>query len=353
MKKILKYILLAVGGVAIIVAAAATYLVLTFNPNDYKPQIIKAVKDSKQRNLKLDGDIKLTFFPSIGASLSKISLSEFRSEREFAAIDSAHVSLSLLPLLSKHVVVNEVAVSGVKAELVKHKDGKLNIDDLLSKDAAPAENKPAAPAAPAGAPLKFDIASVSVDKTALSYRDEASGAQYSVKDLSIKTGRIANGSPSKFGLSVVVQANQPKLDITVQMNATLTFDLQKKLYRADGMELHATGNALDISNLNVKANGDVNANLGTQEFGAKKLLATVSGTQGKNNFGATLDVPAISLTRDKYSAEKLTLNAKLDSAIGNIVAVLSLPGVEGNAQSFKISALTLDAEMQQPEQTFK
>ena len=356
MNKILKYGLLGVGGIVAVTVAGVIYVAATFNPNDYKPQIIKAVKDNKQRNLKLDGDIKLTFFPNIGASLGKISLSEFKSEQEFASIDSAHVSLALLPLFSRQVVVNEVAISGVKAKLVKHKDGKLNIDDLLSKDAAqaPDASKPAARSTPAtGAPIKFDIASISLDKTALSYRDEASGAQYAVKDLSFKTGRIANGVPGKIELSVIVQANQPKLDIAAQMKTTLTFDLEKNIYRAEGMDMQVKGSALDISNLNVKANGDVNANPGTQEFGAKKLAVTVSGTQGKNNFDAKLDAPSLNLTRDKYSGEKLVLEAKLDGAIGNIVAALSLPGVEGNAQSFKISALTLDAEMKQPEQTFK
>ena len=96
------------------------------------------MKDSKQRNLRLDGDIKLSFFPNIGASLSKVSLSEFRSDKEFAAIESARVSLALMPLLRKQVVVDEVAVSGLKATLVKHKDGTTNIDDLLGQ----AEQKP-------------------------------------------------------------------------------------------------------------------------------------------------------------------------------------------------------------------
>src|SRR5512135_1581975 len=110
MNKYIKYSLWTVGGLVIVVAAALTYVALTFDPNAYKPKIIQAVKESKQRTLKLDGDIKLTFFPSIGASLGKVSLSEFQSEQEFASIESAKVSLALLPLLSKQVVVDEVAV---------------------------------------------------------------------------------------------------------------------------------------------------------------------------------------------------------------------------------------------------
>jgi AsmA protein len=318
MKKILKYVLIAVGVIVLVVGSVAAYLLLTFDPNTYKPQIIKAVKDKTQRDLKLDGEIKLTIFPSIGVSINKISLSEYRSQQEFAAIDSAHVSLALIPLLSKHMVVNEVSASGVKVALVKRKDGKLNIDDLISGGAAKPEGKPAAPAA-AGAPVKFDIAAVSVEKTALTYRDEASGAQYSVKDLSIKTGRIANGVPGKIELGVSIQGNQPKVDIAVHLKTTLTFDLEKKLYRVEGLDLQAKGVAAGITNLDVTASGDISANLSANEIGAKKFAVNVSGSQGKNNFSVAL----------------------------------SLPGVESNAKTFKISDLALDAEMKQPEQDFK
>src|SRR3970040_2586844 len=108
MNKYLKYGLWSVGAVVPLLVAVLAYIALTFDPNSYKPQIIQAVKDSKQRTLRLDGDIKLRFFPSIGASLGKVSLSEFQSEQEFVAVESASVSLKLLPLLYKPIVVDEV-----------------------------------------------------------------------------------------------------------------------------------------------------------------------------------------------------------------------------------------------------
>ena len=344
MNKILKYGLIGTGAVIGIAVAGAAYIAATFNPNDYKAQIIQAVKDSKQRSLRLDGDIKLSFFPNIGANLGKVSLSEFNSDKEFAAVETARVSLALMPLLSKQVVINEVAVSGLKAALVKHKNGTANIDDLLGKDEKKKDN---------GQQVKFDIAAVSIEKTSLSYRDETTGAQYAIKDLNLKTGRIANGVPTKIDLSFNAQANQPKLDITAQLKTILTFDLEKQRYQLEGLDLQASGAALDIGNLKLKAGGDASADLTTQEFGAKKFTLNATGTKAKDNFEAKLDAPALSLTKDKFSGDKLTLNARLDGASGNVAAALSLPGLEGNAQSFKSSAFTLDLDMKQPEQTFK
>ncbi len=350
MNKILKYGLLGAGAIVAVAVAGVAYVAATFNPNDYKAQIIKAVKDSKQRNLRLDGDIKLSFYPNIGASLSKVSLSEFKSDKEFAAIESARVSIALMPLLHKQVVVDEVSVSGLKATLVKHKDGSTNIDDLLGEAGQKPQQQQNAVSGP---PVKFDIASVAVEKTDLNYRDDGSGAQYAIRDLTLKTGRIAIGEPDKIDLSATIQANQPKLDINTQLKTVLMFDPGKQKYQLQGLELKASGSALDISNLKVQASGDMSADLATQEFTAKNFVLNANGVKAKDKFDATLDAPSLNLAKDRYSGDKLKLNATLDASFGNIAASLSLPDVEGNAQSFKVSALSLDLDVKQPEQAFK
>jgi AsmA protein len=342
MNKVVKYGLLGAGALVGVAVAVGTYLAATFNPNDYKAQIIQTVKDSRQRTLHLDGDIKLSFFPSIGANLGKVSLSEFKSDQTFASVDAARVSLALLPLLSKQVVVNEVTVSGLSATLIKHRDGTTNIDDLLNKDQKPSDSKQ---------PVKFDIAAVHIEKTNLTYRDEGSGAEYAIKDLNLKTGRIANGVPGKINLSVGIQANQPKLDITTQLATTLTFDLDKQQYQLKDMDLKVAGSALDITGLDIKASGDAGANLATQEFSANKFELTAKGNRAQAPFEAVLNAPALNLAKDKYSGENVRLNAKLDS--GNIVAALTLPDISGNAQAFKVSSLALDLSAQMPDQAFK
>lgn len=353
MNKILKYILLGTGSFIGVAVTGAVYLAATFNPNDYKVKIIQTVKETKQRDLRLDGDIKLSFFPNIGAELGKTSLSEIRSEKEFAAIENMRVSLALIPLLSRQVVVDEVTVSGLKATLVRQKDGSTNIDDLLGT-----KKKSATPAKPdrqrsESQKIYFDISAVSINKTDLVYRDEDSGVQYAIKDLNLDTGRIANNVPCQINLSVVVQANQPPMDIASHLTTTLTFDLDKQWYRLEDMVMEASGTALDISDLKMQASGDVSADLSKQEFTAAKFTLKAAGIKAKENFDTTFEAPALSLTKDTFSGEKLLLNAKLEGDSGTIVAAFSLPGLEGTAQSFKSNAFVLDVDVKQAEQTLK
>ena len=339
--KIVKYLLIACGGLIVVVGGVVAYIAATFNPNSYKPQVIQMVKDKKQRDLKLEGDIKLKFWPSIGADLGKISLSEFKSDKEFAAVDSLRVSLKLMPLLSKKLVVDEVEIKGVRATIVKFKDGRMNIDDLLSKEEKKQEQ------------FEFDIDHVVVETAALTYRDEAQGAQYALSNVNLKTGRIAPNVPGKIDLSVTIQGNKPKVDISIALKTKLTFDLEQQVFSLQDMGLDAKGAAADINNLNVKATGGVLAKLKAGELTTDKLAVAMTGVSGKNNLDIKFDAPKLQITKDKAIGDKVTVAAKITGPGGVTIANVVLPSIEGTAAAFKSAGMTLDLDIKQGDQTIK
>lgn len=339
--KIVKYLLIACGGLIVVVGGVVAYIAATFNPNSYKPQVIQMVKDKKQRDLKLEGDIKLKFWPSIGADLGKISLSEFKSDKEFAAVDSLRVSLKLMPLLSKKLVVDEVEIKGVRATIVKFKDGRMNIDDLLSKEEKKQEQ------------FEFDIDHVAVENAALTYRDEAQGAQYALSNVNLKTGRIAPNVPGKIDLSMTIQGNKPKVDISIALKTKLTFDLEQQVFSLQDMGLDAKGAAADINNLNVKATGGVLAKLKAGELTTDKLAVAMTGVSGKDNLDIKFDAPKLQITKDKAIGDKVTVAAKITGPGGVTIANVVLPSIEGTAAAFKSAGMTLDLDIKQGDQTIK
>ena len=340
--KIVKYLLMAFAGVAVLLGGVVAYIAATFDPNSYKPQIIQLVKDKKQRTLKLDGEIKLKFWPSIGADLGKLALSEFKSDAEFAAVESARVSLKLMPLLSKKVVVDEVEISGVRATVIKYKDGHLNIDDLLTKDDDKKQQQ-----------VEFDIDHVKIEKTTLTYRDEAQRASYSLSNMNLSTGRIAPNVPGKIDLSVTVQGDKPKVNLGISLKTRLTFDLENQVFSLENLELEAKGQAADISNLNAKASGGVTAKLKAGEFTTNGLSLALTAVSGKDNLDIKFDAPKLLITKDKASGDKVTIAAKITNAQGVTQANVVLPGIEGTAQAFKAAGMTLDLDMKHGEQSVK
>ncbi len=377
--KILKLLALACAGIAVLIGAVAAYVAATFDPNAYKPQIIQLVKDKKQRTLKIDGDIKLKFWPSIGADLGKLSLSDFQRDTEFAAVDSARVALKLMPLLSKKVVVDEVEIIGARATLIKYKDGRMNVDDLLSKEEKKEQEA-----------VAFDIAHVKIANSQLRYRDEALGAQYALSNVNLTTGRIAPNVPGKIDLSMTVQGDKPRLDLGVALNTRLTFDLDNQVFAFEGLGLETKGRALDMSNIDakitgskvdaklkageltanglalslaalqgktnritVKGAGSLSAKLGAGELTTNGLSVALTYANGKDNLDLKLDAPKLLITRDKASGDKVTVAAKLTHPQGVTVANIVLPGIEGTAQAFRAAAMTLDLDMKQGDQTVK
>ena len=339
--KIFKYLLLAFAGVALLIGGVVVYIAATFNPNDYKPQIIQLVKDKKQRTLKLDGDIKLKFWPSIGADLGKLALSEFKSEAEFASVENARVSLKVMPMLSKKFVVDELEITGARAAIVKFKDGRMNIDDLLSKDEQKQDQ------------VEFDIDHVNIANATLTYRDEAQRASYSLSKVNLKTGRIAPNVPSKVDLSMTVQSDKPKVNLGIALKTKITFDLENQVFALEGLGLEAKGQAADISNLSATAAGSVTAKLKAGELSTSGLSVAFTAVSGKDNLDVKLDAPKLLITKDKASGDQVKIAAKITNAQGATLVNVVLPGIEGTAQAFKAAGMTLDLDIKQGEQSVK
>jgi len=309
--KFLKWVLIAAGAVVLLFAGALAFIAATFDPNQYKAQMADLVKDKTQRTLTIEGDIRLMLFPKLGVHLGKTRFSEFRSERDFATLDDMRVSLALIPLLSKQVVVDQIQLDGLHANLVKHKDGKTNFDDLLGggeKKQAPVPQE--APARAQG-PIKLEVDGVRISKAGLTWKDEATGAEYVISDFNLKTGRIAPGVPAKFDLEATIRANEPKVDIKSQVGGTLMADLEKQLFSIAGLTVKLNGKAAGFSGLAAELSGTVGADLKKQTASAD-LAMKLDESKIKAKFAvadfaalrSTFDIAIDKLNVDKYLPAK-------------------------------------------------
>ena len=335
MPKIAKYVLIAIGGLVALLVVAAAIIAATFNPNDYKPLIIKLVQEKKQRTLAIPGDIKLTFFPKIGADLGKISISEHKGEAIFASVDSARVSLALFPLLSKQLVVDRVKIDGLTAHITRYKDGKTNFDDLLSKDDKESGQ------------IKFDIDGVSVSNTNVSFDDQTAGNKLEVTKLNLTTGKIANGKPSKLDLAADVKGSNPKLAVHVAVKSGFNMDLEQKHFLVNGLDAEVKGQVKDFSDLVAKLTGDADLRPSSKQFTLDDIKLTVKGKQSAQAFEVTLNAPKLAITDTKVQGGKLTGEAKIIEAGRSIAVTLAAPSFEGTPQAFQIPSLTVNADVKQ------
>ena len=319
--KWLKVSLITLSGLLLLLVAGAAILALSFDPNQYKDEVEKLVKEKSGRTLKFHGDVKLAFWPSIGVAVGKVTLSRRASAHDFAAFDAAHVSVRLLPLLRGEVLVDQVRVAGLKASVIRAKGGKFDFEDLLGAVGA----KPPAKAPPQAGKVKFDIAGIRLEDGTLAYSDEGSGQTLEIAHLDLSTGRIAEDVPGRMSLGAALKGKNPLVDAKVALEAGYRLSFARQEYALSGLALKVEGTAADFSRLALALSGDVRADVAKEsvnaDFTVKFDDTTIKAKTGMAGFDAPrysfdLDVDRINLDRYLVASPKAKpapgANAKVD-----------------------------------------
>lgn len=336
MPKVAKYVAIAIGVLIALLLIVIGIVAASFNPNDYKPLIVKLVQEKKERTLLIPGDIKLTFFPKIGADLGKVSLSEHKSGAEFASVNSARVSLALWPLLSKHLVVDRIAIDGLNVNLIRYKDGSTNVDDLLSKDQSQSSSNEQ---------IKFDIDSVHISNATVRFDDQQQNRKVELANVNIDSGEIANNVPSKVSLSADIKNNQPHVAINVAVKTGFTFDMDQKHYVLKDLDAAVNGALLDYTDVALKAAGDADLKMASEQFALDGVTLSASAKQAGKTIDAKFDVPKLAVTADKVSGGKISGDAKLVEGARTVTAQIAASSFDGTPQAFTVPDLTLNASI--------
>lgn len=342
--KALKILLYLVLGLVVLVVAAVAIFAMTFDPNRYKDDIQRIVKDKTGRTLELKGPLELAFWPSLGAKVSGVVLSEHGTSQPFVSLESAHASVALLPLLRGGVTVDRVRLSGLRAQIVKDKDGRFNFQDLIeqggAKPAAKAEKK--APDSKGG-PVAFDIAGVTIERAALAYRDLNSGQEIALNDLKLETGRIAENAEGKLEFATALKRNTPPLDAKLALNGRYAL-------KPESVALEFTGK-LDDSTIKGKA-AMARAKVAAYEFDLNidklnldRYLASSEKKQEKKP--EKKDGPAQSAPKDKDADAPVDLSGlKGLNAKGKVeIGALQVQGLKLAAVKTEIRAADGRAEV--------
>jgi AsmA protein len=309
-----------------LLVVTAVVLTLTFDPNDYKPLIVKLVKEKKQRTLTIEGDIKLAFWPKLGANLGKVSLSDHNSDKVFASMESAKVFVAVMPLLKKQLVVDTVRVDAVQANIVRYKDGTTNFDDLLSEEEESEE-------------IKFDIDGVKVGNSALTLVDEMGGRHIAISGLELQTGHVAKNEPIDLQAEFAVKADNPAMDAKVQFNGTLLADTEQKRYGAKGLVLAVQGDVATLKAADIKLSGDLEAKPEQTEFSVDGLKLALKANMGGQALSLDVDAPRLSALNGEVSGKQATVKLMRTQGEDMLSANLVVADLKGSPKAFQSSGI--------------
>ncbi len=336
--KILKYVAFILGGIAALLAVGAILLIATFDANRVKGELTRIVKETKNRTLAIEGDLALSFWPGIGVRLGRTRLSERESDKEFAALEGVRVSVAIMPLLSKQLVVDAIQLDGIKATLIRGKDGKFNFDDLLAKEKQESET------------VKFDVAGVKISNGQLVFRDDKTDQTFTLGNVNLATGRLGNAAQGPLALALQVTAEKPKLDAAIKVAAEYRYDLEQKQYAFSALEVKVTGEAAGLQGLDAAFGaGRLELKPETSEIELEKVLLAAKGKTETDAVEIKVDAPRLTAKADKASGEAIAIVAKLAGTQRSAEAKLDLTGVEGSAAALRIASFKLELDARQGE----
>lgn len=298
--KALKILVAGVAGLVVLAVLGVGAALLIVDGQFVKSRLERAMKE-KNRTLVIEGTPQLKLFPVAGIALGKASLSEAGSDRLFVGLESADVAVRVMPLLSGELSVEKLSVTGLRANVAKGKDGRLNFADLLGPEKPRKEDE-------RRELPKLTVADVAIERAQLSYRDEATGQELTVADLNLKTGRLDGAAPGPVSLSAHITGKKPAMDLRAQAAGALRF------------------------------------NLGRQEIAFDRFSAGAKGRLEQDTLAAEFTAPKVEITPARAEGAEVKGTLQVKGPQRNVNLVFRIEGIQGSADALSLAAMVLDID---------
>jgi uncharacterized protein involved in outer membrane biogenesis len=349
MKFWFKQIFITVVALSVMAVCGLAAFILSFDPNSYKNALQVLVQQRTDRQLVIGGDLKVLLFPKIAIQARQVSLSEKSSSDIFASVDDFRAKVAIWPLLTNQLVVEQIDVSGLQVQVQRTAQGRLNFDDLLRW------GRPTAPEATAidtGLTMDdtaIDIASISVKKSEIQYRDHVSHSSWKLDELMLQTGRIKRDESFSVDMSGRIQESGVETSAKINAQAVVSIDLGAREISAKNVSLGLKGD-LSAGWWSSRPLQKIDATLklayiGIEpEFGRIKLDRLVLRSKALREgtpIEFSLDAPKLEVSDTAASGGGLTARLRIDGP-PSMDLKFGLDGLHGTRQALVFDKSMLD-----------
>lgn len=252
MKKLFKLLGFLVSAVFVLLIVLVVALTIFIDPNDYKDELTVLVKEQTGRELTIEGDLELSFFPWIGVEIGKVQLANAPGfgDAPFARVEQAGVKIELLPVLRNQLVADTIILDGVQLNLVVQPNGHNNWEDLVdAAEKKPAEKSKATKDITETAEKGLVVAALNINGIKITNAqfvldDQKTKSYLAIENLKLQTGQITMGQPVELEVSFDFLSSKSKDSKSAKprhigLSGELAVDMDKQTLRVSGLELEA------------------------------------------------------------------------------------------------------------------
>lgn len=246
----MKRIALIAGGIFVLLIGVVLTVPFFVPKSVYRAQIEKAAGQALQRKVTLDGEVRLSLFPRIAASVGGMKVANPDGFEGAYMIEAGELrgAVKWGPLLfGQRVEVHELAFVDAAVSLQKKADGTTN---WVLEPAKPTEGKPST-----GGGFNGAVEHVRLKNASLVFDDQMTGARYELRDLNMTAGMTALDAPLRLDADGFFQGQRFSIDAVLNslqsatggQPATLEADLGTDFIKAryDGTITLGAAPALD------------------------------------------------------------------------------------------------------------
>ncbi len=282
--KLLIKLLIGLGLLVVIVIGCAAIMLANLDPNEYKDFIAEKVKENTGRDISIDGNISLSYYPWLGVEVEGVSLSNAAGfgDTPFLKTDLVKARAKLLPLLRKELEMDTLVLHGAAINFAKNKDGVTNWDDM-AKPSEPSQSEGGLPFA------ALALGGIDIKDAAVSWKDEQQGISYSMTDASLSTGELMIGEPIELKASMKVDANKPALSSSINFAGTVRYEDSGDVLILNPMLLEADvkGESIPGGETKIKFGSEISIDMNNELAKISKLDLSAFDTQLNGELEAT------------------------------------------------------------------
>jgi AsmA protein len=197
----LKFVLIGLGAIVLLAATAVAVVLMTFDPNRYKPDIEAAVQQATGRTLTINGKIgvAVSMTPTLRATDVSFANPTGYSRPQMASLQSLDLQIALLPLISRRLHIDKLILK--QPDILLEVDANGHPNWIMSppppSGAAAPTPPPTTTTQPAepGHPLDVSVGSIRIENGNFAYRDDRTNKTLT---LGVKSADMTSGQGAMY-----------------------------------------------------------------------------------------------------------------------------------------------------------